>query len=86
MSFSAKKFEPIFTAIRVWYMDDFICIQMSDGREVKAPLEFYPTLKNASKEQRENFRLIGLGTGIHWPDLDEDLSIEGIVLGRPARL
>jgi len=51
---------------------------------VKTPLEFYPRLKNATKAERGNFQLIGLGSGIHWPDLDEDLSVEGIVLGRKS--
>jgi len=70
------------SALHVNFTDDSICLVLSDGREVKAPLEFYPRLKNAAKEQRENCQLIGLGSGIHWPDLDEDLSVEGIVLGR----
>jgi len=73
-----------FSATQINFTDDSICLVLSDGREVKAPLEFYPRLKNATKEQRENFQLIGLGSGIHWPDLDEDLSVEGIVLGRKS--
>ncbi|MFH8039018.1 MAG: DUF2442 domain-containing protein [Candidatus Aenigmatarchaeota archaeon] len=56
-----------------------------DGREVRVPLEFYPRLKNATKRQRANYKIIGEGTGIHWPDLDEDLSIEGILAGIPSR-
>lgn len=84
MSSSAAKFEPVFTAVKVWFTDDFICVQLSDGREIKAPLEFYPKLKAAGQKAREKFRLIGMGTGIHWEDLDEDLSVEGIVLGRPS--
>lgn len=71
-------------AIKVYFTEDAICLQLSDGREVKAPLEFYPRLKNATRKQRTHFQLIGLGTGIHWPDLDEDLSVEGIVLGKRA--
>jgi len=73
-----------FSATHVNFTDDSICLVLSDGREVKAPLEFYPRLKNAAKAERENFQLIGLGSGIHWPDLDEDLSVEGIVLGRKS--
>jgi len=73
-----------FSATLVNFTDDSICLVLSDGREVKSPLEFYPRLKNATKEQRENFQLLGLGSGIHWPDLDEDLSVEGIVLGRKS--
>lgn len=84
MNSLAEKFEPIFIATKVWFTDDHICLQLSDGREIKTPLEFYPTLKRASAKQRDAFSLIGLGTGIHWKELDEDISVEGIVLGRPS--
>ena len=84
MSSLAKKFEPVFVATEVSFTDDSICLQLADGREVRTPLDFYPALKNASSAQRKKFRLIGLGTGIHWDVLDEDLSVEGIVLGRPS--
>ncbi len=80
----AKKFEPVFVATDVWFTDDSICLQLADGREVKTPLAFYPRLKNATSAQLKKYRLIGLGTGIHWENLDEDLSVEGIVLGRPS--
>lgn len=83
-SSAAKKFEPMFVATKVWFSKDSICLQLSDGREVHSPLEFYPRLKGATDHQRRRYRLIGLGTGIHWPDLDEDLSVEGIVMGRPS--
>jgi hypothetical protein len=78
----AEKFELVFTARRVWFSGEFICLELADGREIKAPLEFYPKLKTATKKQREKLRIIGLGTGIRWDSLDEDLSVEGIVLGR----
>jgi hypothetical protein len=68
----------------VFFTEDAICVQLADGREVRTPLENYPRLKKATPAQRMRFEIIGLGTGIHWPDLDEDLSVEGIVLGRPA--
>lgn len=67
---------------RLWFEENYICIELSDGREVKVPLEFYPRLSNASSEELNNFEIIGLGTGIHWESLDEDLSVEGIVNGR----
>ncbi len=86
MNSLARKFEPIFIATDVWFTEDSICLQLADGREVRTPLDFYPKLKNASVAQRKKFRLIGLGTGIHWDALDEDLSVEGIVLGRPSIL
>lgn len=83
MSSLAKKVENnYYQAISVFFTETQICLQLSDGREVRTPLEFYPKLANASSKERENFELIGLGTGIHWPDLDEDLSVEGVVLGR----
>lgn len=74
-------FEESFRAISVEVTDDYICVQLEDGREIKTPLAFYQKILFATKNERENFQLIGSGTGIHWPDLDEDLSIRGIVLG-----
>jgi hypothetical protein len=71
-------------AIDVSFTDDMICLILSDGREVKTPLEFYPVLARAAGSQLQNCRLIGDGSGIHWNDLDEDLSIESIVAGRRA--
>lgn len=70
-----------FIAMDVSFTEDFICLTLSDGREIRTPLIFYPRLKNATAKQRQNFELIGLGTGIHWPDIDEDLSVKGIALG-----
>lgn len=83
MNTSAYKIDETeyFKAIEVSFTDEFICLRLSDGREIKTPLEFYPSLKNATKKQRENFEIIGLGTGIHWPDIDEDLSVKGITFG-----
>ena len=84
MSSLVNKFEPVFIATRVWFTEDAICLQLADGREVYTPLDFYPRLKGASKVDRENFELIGLGTGVHWEALDEDLSVEVLVPGRQA--
>ena len=66
----------------VWFDRDNIWLRLEDGRQISAPLAFYPRLLHATKKQRENFELIGKGIGIHWKDLDEDLSAEGILLGR----
>jgi uncharacterized protein DUF2442 len=71
--------------VKVWFDDDNIWLALEDGRQISAPLAFYPRLLNATKEQRENYEFIGPGIGIHWEDLDEDLSVEGIVLGRKDR-
>ena len=72
-------------AVKVWFDEDNIWLSLEDGRQVSAPLAFYPRLLNATKEQREHYEFIGPGIGIHWEDLDEDLSVEGIVLGRKDR-
>lgn len=72
------------SAIEAQFTKDIICLILSDGREVKTPLEFYPILAKATEAQLKNYRLIGDGSGIHWNDLDEDLSVESIVLGRKA--
>lgn len=66
------------------FTDTMICLILDDGREIKTPLNFYPRLAKATKEQLNNFRLIAGGTGLHWEDLDEDLSIDSIVSGRRA--
>jgi hypothetical protein len=54
-------------------------VQLSDGREIAIPLEWFPSLRNATDEQRNKWRLIGKGTGIHWEELDEDISVEGLL-------
>ena len=84
MSTSAAKVENEQVAIDVKFDGDMICLMLEDGREVRTPLEFYPRLAKATKSQLKRFRLIGGGTGIHWSDLDEDLSVNSIVLGRKA--
>jgi hypothetical protein len=54
-------------------------VQLSDGREISVPLEWFPSLRNATDEQRNKWRLIGKGVGIHWEELDEDISVEGLL-------
>jgi hypothetical protein len=54
-------------------------VMMADGREIPVPVEWFPRLRDASDEQRANWRLIGRGHGIHWPDIDEDISIHGLL-------
>jgi hypothetical protein len=54
-------------------------VQLADGREIAVPLEWFPALRNATNEQRNNWRLIGKGVGIHWEELDEDLSVKGLL-------
>ena len=63
---------------------DALTVDLSDGRTISAPLAWYPRLTHATPAERANWRLIGAGEGIHWPDLDEDVSIEGLIAGRPS--
>jgi len=74
MNTQAKYQDSECVAVGVSFTQDSICVELSDGREVKTPLEFYPTLSSATPEQLRKFRLIGGGIGIHWDELDEDLS------------
>ena len=64
---------------------DALFVELADGRTISAPLAWYPRLLHGSIAERANLQLIGDGEGIHWPDLDEDLSVEGILAGRPSR-
>jgi len=64
--------------------DDALMVDLTDGRTISAPLAWYPRLLHGSPEERKNWRLIGEGEGIHWPDLDEDISVENLVLGKPS--
>lgn len=64
---------------------DEIRIRLSDGRSVSAPLAWFPRLLDATPEQRGNWELLGDGEGLHWPDVDEDISVEGLLRGTPAR-
>lgn len=70
------------SASKVWLTEDTINLELIDGRIVSVPLVFYPTLADASKEDRSNFKLFGMGTGINWPALDVDLEVAGVVAGR----
>ena len=64
--------------------EDTLTAELADGRTISVPLAWYPRLVHATHEERNNWRLIGGGQGIHWPDLDEDLSVEGLLAGRPS--
>jgi len=64
--------------------DDALTVDLSDGRTIAVPLAWYPRLLHATLQERDNWRLIGDGAGLHWPDLDEDISVENIVLGQPS--
>ena len=59
----------------VRFAEDALIVRLSDGREVSVPLEWFPRLRDATPEQRENWRLIARGIGIHWEDVDEDIAV-----------
>ena len=68
----------------VYVSDDTLSVDLMDGRTITVPLVWYPRLLNATTEQRSNWEVGGAGYGIHWPDIDEDLSTEGLLRGAPA--
>jgi hypothetical protein len=64
--------------------EDTLTVGLMDGRTISVPLVWYPRLFNANAKQRQNWQIAGGGYGIHWPDVDEDLSTEGLLRGAPA--
>ena len=71
-------------ALHVRVTDYDLAVDLLDGRTVVVPLAWYPRLLHGTRQERNRWRLIGRGVGIHWPDLDEDLSVEGLLSGRPS--
>jgi Protein of unknown function (DUF2442) len=70
--------------LNVSFSEDSLCVALRDGRKISVPLTWYPKLFHATPEQRNNWKIAGGGYGIHWPELDEDLSTEGLLRGAPA--
>ena len=70
------------TAHNVSVTDDVLAVELADGRTITVPLAWFPRLSHGTPAERENWRLIGSGEGIHWPDLDEDISVESLLAGR----
>lgn len=64
--------------------EETLTARLSDGRMVSVPLEWFPRLLHATAAERDNWRLVGEGEGIHWPDLDEDVSADNLVFGQPS--
>ena len=64
--------------------EDALTVDLNDGRTLSAPLAWYPRLLHGAPQERRNWRLVGDGEGIHWPDLDEDVSVENLIFGRPS--
>jgi hypothetical protein len=69
-------------AVCIHFTEDAMTVRLDDGRSLSVPLAWYPRLLHGSKPERESYELIGDGEGIHWPLLDEDISIEGLLAGR----
>lgn len=80
MNTSLARYENI--ATNVLFAPDSICFELADGRSISAPLVWFPRLLNATDEQRQRWELIGRGSGVHWPEVDEDISVSGL-LGLP---
>ena len=72
------------TATRLEVTDEVLSVSLSDGREVTVPIAWYPRLAHALAEHRAIWELVGGGHGIHWPELDEDISVENLLFGQPS--
>ena len=79
-----SEYDPRVQARDVRFSDEALIVLLADGREISAPLEWFPRLLRASDSRRANRRLIGEGWGIHWPDVDEDISRIGLLEGWPS--
>lgn len=79
MSTSAIEVHPL--AQRVEFTDDDLVVSLVDGRKVVVPLVWFPRLANATKDQLKHYELLGDGEGVHWPEIDEDLSVAGLLRG-----
>ena len=64
--------------------EDTLSVDLEDGRTISVPLAWFPRLVHGKSEERDHWRLIGKGVGIHWPDLDEDISVENLILGKAS--
>ncbi|MFW5807141.1 MAG: DUF2442 domain-containing protein [Spirochaetota bacterium] len=72
-------------AVEVHATDDRLVVELEDGRSISLPLSWYPRLLHGTPEERNNYQLIGGGSGIHWPELDEDLSVEDLLAGHRSQ-
>jgi len=71
-------------ALSIRVNEDSLSVDLSDGRTISVPLAWYPRLLKGTDEERQNWRFIGDKEGIHWPDLDEDISVENLLLGKAS--
>lgn len=81
---SASEIKPGEHVKDVHFGEDTFSVDLIDGRTITVPYAWYPRLLHATPEQRANWEVCGAGYGIHWPDIDEDLSTEGLLRGSPA--
>ena len=72
------------TAESITVTEDTLSVDLSDGRTISVPLAWFPRLAHGTAKERKNWRVIGKGYGIHWEDLDEDISVENLLLGQPS--
>jgi len=79
MNISVTKSEAV--ASDVWFDADMMHVRLLDGREINVPIEWFPKLRNATAEQKKNWRLIGKGIGIHWESIDEDIQVSALLHG-----
>lgn len=82
MSISPEHNDP--RAQDVQFSDDEFTVILSDGRRISVPVAWFPRLLHATSEQRSKWQIIGDGQGVHWPDIDEDISVEGLLRGAPS--
>ncbi len=71
-------------AMNVYVSEDTLSVELSDGRSISVPIDWYPRLTHATDQERSNWRIIGKGHGIHWEDLDEDISVKNLLTGMPS--
>jgi hypothetical protein len=83
MSISTIEIQPTLAA-GLSIDEELLTIDFVDGRSISVPLEWYPRLLNGTPQERNSWRLIGQGEGIHWPELDEDISVENVWAGQPS--
>ena len=74
----------MYLAATVALTDEILTVELTAGRTISAPLAWYPRLLHASSAERGNWHLIAGGEGIHWPDVDEDISVSSLIAGRPS--
>ena len=70
--------------VHVTVTDDMLSVDLEDGRTIAVPIGWYPRLAYGTPAERSNFQISGAGYGIHWPDLDEDIGVEGLLLGKKS--